>query len=384
LLKYVEARRGRLILSGDTRQHGPVEASDALRAIERYSGLCSVELDEIRRQDPKRGETIAEKERIRQYREAVKEASKGNLVASFNCLEQLGVVVECSVSNRRDKLAESYVRHIERGESAIIVSQTWEEIHGANEKIREALRTKQLLSGKEHFVTSLERLDLTEAQKQDARFYPEDHVIVFNKKIGRFARGDQGRLIGVTGASAVIEANGKVRLVKARYFDRFSVCRPRPLSLCPGDRIQLKANGNAVNGESLANGEVVTVSAMESNGTIRLRDGRVLSAHYRQFVHGYAVTSYGSQGKTVDYVLFADSAVTAATNAQQWYVTISRGRKGVEVFTTDKHQLRENIEVTGDRQLALEMEKAAKQSNDRRRDIPVSENVNPVGISARV
>jgi hypothetical protein len=66
------------------------------------------------------------------------------------------------------------------------------------------------------------------------------------------------------------------------------------------------------------------------------------------------------------------------------YVTISRGRKGVEVFTTDKHQLRENIEVTGDRKLALEMEKAANQSNDRRRDIPVSENVNPVGISARV
>jgi ATP-dependent exoDNAse (exonuclease V) alpha subunit len=45
LLKYVEARRGRLILSGDTRQHGPVEASDAIRAIEHYSGLCSVELD---------------------------------------------------------------------------------------------------------------------------------------------------------------------------------------------------------------------------------------------------------------------------------------------------------------------------------------------------
>jgi len=302
-------------------------------------------LDEIRRQDPKRGATTAEKERIRQYREAVKEASKGNLVASFNRLDQLGVVVECSVSNRRDKLAESYVQHIERGESAIIVSQTWEEIHGADEKIREALRAKQLLTGKEHLVTSLERLDLTEAQKQDPRFYPEDHVIVFNQKIGRFARGNQGRLIVVTGAGAVIEANGGVRLVKARYFDRFSICRPRPLSLCLGDRIQLKANGNAANGERLANGEVVTVAAIESNGTVRLRDGRILSADYRQFVHGYAVTSYGSQGKTVDYVLFADSAVRAATNAQQWYVTISRGRKGVEIFTTNKNQLRENIDA---------------------------------------
>jgi hypothetical protein len=39
LIRLVKERRGQLILSGDTRQHGPVEASDALRAIERYSGL---------------------------------------------------------------------------------------------------------------------------------------------------------------------------------------------------------------------------------------------------------------------------------------------------------------------------------------------------------
>jgi ATP-dependent exoDNAse (exonuclease V) alpha subunit len=46
---------------------------------------------------------------------------------------------------------------------------------------------------------------------------------------------------------------------------------------------------------------------------------------YRQFQRGYAVTSYGSQGKTVDHVLFAMQGMQAATNAQQWYVTISRG-----------------------------------------------------------
>jgi len=60
--------------------------------------------------------------------------------------------------------------------------------------------------------------------------------------------------------------------------------------------------------------------------------------NFRQFVRGYAVTSYASQGKTVDYVLFSDSAVRAATNDQQWYVTISRGRKGVRIFSTDKAQ----------------------------------------------
>src|SRR6185312_8724484 len=39
----------------------------------------------------------------------------------------------------------------------------------------------------------------------------------------------------------------------------------------------------------------------------------------------------------------------------QWYVTISRGRKGVKIFTADKIQLRENVARSGDRTLALDM-----------------------------
>jgi len=57
LLQLGTRRRnaGGVILSGDTRQHGAVEASDALLAIERYSGIAPVELHTIRRQDPALG-----------------------------------------------------------------------------------------------------------------------------------------------------------------------------------------------------------------------------------------------------------------------------------------------------------------------------------------
>ena len=54
---------------------------------------------------------------------------------------------------------------------------------------------------------------------------------------------------------------------------------------------------------------------VKSSSSRRSTDGRdsfggrpSSSADYRQFVRGYAVTSYGSQGKTVDHVLFSDSA----------------------------------------------------------------------------
>jgi hypothetical protein len=53
--------------------------------------------------------------------------------------------------------------------------------------------------------------------------------------------------------------------------------------------------------------------------------------------------------------LFSDSAIRAATNAQQWYVTISRGRKSIQIFTPDKQQLRDAIMRTGERELALDL-----------------------------
>jgi len=73
------------------------------------------------------------------------------------------------------------------------------------------------------------------------------------------------------------------------------------------------------------------------------------------FNRGYAVTAYASQGKTVDTVLVADAGCRAATNCNQWYVAISRGRKRIIVLTDSKAELRAGIERNGDRGLALEM-----------------------------
>ena len=44
LLRLAHERKARVILSGDTRQHGAVQASDALLVIERHSGVRPVEL----------------------------------------------------------------------------------------------------------------------------------------------------------------------------------------------------------------------------------------------------------------------------------------------------------------------------------------------------
>jgi conjugative relaxase-like TrwC/TraI family protein len=367
LLTLAEANEGRVILSGDTHQHGAVEASDALRAIEKHSALRAVELTEIRRQDPARGKTRAERERIAQYKQAVKEASEGNLGASFRRLDRQGAIVDCSAQNQAERLAQHYLVLTEQHQSVVAVSQTWSEIHRVNEQVRAALKSRGLLGVHDKTVTALAPADLTDAQKRDRRFYTDDTVLVLNRNAGGFQKGQTCRLLAISDRGWILESSDKVRTVPFRFADRLTVCQPTELVLAAGDRLQLKANARTRSGQRLANGEVVTVKHVGVDGRIRLTDGRIVEKDYRQFVRGFALTSYASQGKTVDHVLFSDSAIRAATNQQQWYVTISRGRKGITIFTSDKAQLRENIERSGDRTLAIDL---AKDGYWRRLGIP--------------
>jgi hypothetical protein len=79
LIRLVQAHDGRLILSGDTRHHGAVAASDALHAIEEHGGLKPAEIRQIRRQNPGLGRSAAEQRFIRSYRSAVKAAAAGRV-----------------------------------------------------------------------------------------------------------------------------------------------------------------------------------------------------------------------------------------------------------------------------------------------------------------
>jgi conjugative relaxase-like TrwC/TraI family protein len=355
LMRLVRERNARLILSGDTRQHGAVEASDALLAIERHSGVRPVELHKIRRQDPALGNDADERARIKEYRNAVESAAAGKLSESFERLDKMGAVVACGLGNQAGKLAEEYLRLAEQEASAVVVSQTWGEVHRVNSHVRDALKSKGLLGANDTTVQVLDKLDLTNAQKRDERFYPPDAVVVFNQKVREAEPGAKGKLAGILKSSVFVEVGGRFITVSNKMLGHVTVYLPREISVAEGDRLHLKANRKLASGGRVTNGELVTAKLVRPDGAVELTDGRVLDKSFREFLPGYAVTSYGSQGKTVDYVLFSDSTVKAATNAQQWYVTISRGRRGIRIFTPDKEQLRENVARSGHRPLAMEL-----------------------------
>lgn len=361
LIRVVQANAGRIILSGDTRQHGAVAASDALRAIERHAGLKPAVIRQIRRQNPQLARSAAERDFIRRYRNAVKSVARGLIAESFAQLEALGCIRDVADGERRAAVAKEFCASVGRGENTLVVAQTREEARAVNDAIHDALRAEGKL-GPETTLTACQPIDLGEAEKRDARNYQPGQQAFFLKAYGRFKKGDLCEIAAANDCGLVLVKDGRRSTFSYRYAARIAVATSAPLAIAAGDRLQLKFNGRSLEGARLDNGELVTVRRVRADGRLVVEDDagirKTLSPSQRLFTRGYAVTSYASQGKTVDTVLLADANHRAATNTEQWYVTISRGRKRVVVFTSDREALRANVERSGHHEFALDLKVA--------------------------
>ncbi|HWA09455.1 MAG TPA: MobF family relaxase [Opitutaceae bacterium] len=352
--------RARLILSGDTRQHGAVAASDALILLERYAGLPVAKLKSIRRQDPRLAATAEGKRAVAVYRSAVKLASQGKAGLAFDKLDGLGWIHEHRSEENRELLARNYLLAAERAERALIVAQTWSEVDAVNLAVRTALREQGHLGPAVELV-AYRAVDLTVAEKQDPGSYFEGTKVFFLKCYGRYKRGDVCPVACVSTKGLTLLKDGRRATLAFRYAERLAVLKEKTLEVSPGDRLQLKWNGRSLDDQPLVNGELVTVSQVYSDGRIGVETDRgrqkVLGPSQRLFNYGYACTSYASQGKTVDTVLFSDAGSKPATNQKQWFVTISRARRRALIFTSDKWALRAAIASDGHRMLATEASK---------------------------
>ena len=90
-----------------------------------------------------------------------------------------------------------------------------------------------------------------------------------------------------------------------------------------------------------------TLEKIDSNGNLKLLmdDGREVEFNARQHPHldhGYAVTSHSSQGQTADRVLIhvdPGHIHKGLINERMAYVSISRARHDVQIFTNDAETL---------------------------------------------
>jgi len=336
LLHLAEDQGARIVFSGDTRQIPSVEASDALRILERESGLKSVSLTEVQRQTNS------------VYREAVK-TMRHSPEEGFAQLEKLGAIREVPVFDRGQIVAELHRQFRAEGRETLVVAGTHAEISQLTDAIRHDRKDRGEL-GVSHSFDRYVSLQWTAAQKQELSNYQEGQVLQFHKDTKLAKRHESLEVVRVEPQSLVArKETGEEVNISPKKTRAFSVYERRPIEVAPGDSLMLTANRRGPELRA-TNGELVKVTSLDG-GAIRLEDGRTLPANYHEFTHGYAVTAHRSQGKTVDTVIISADAM----KQELFYVAASRGRSEIAVVTSDREQLRDSVGVSTMRQSAIEL-----------------------------
>ncbi|MGA9707939.1 MAG: AAA family ATPase, partial [Candidatus Sulfotelmatobacter sp.] len=336
LLHLAEDQGARIVFSGDTRQIPSVEASDALRILERESELKSVSLTEVQRQTNSL------------YREAVK-TMRHSPEEGFAQLERLGAIREISIFDRGQIVAELHRGFRAEGRDTLVVAGTHAEISQLTDAIRQDRKEHGEL-GVGHSFDRYVSLQWTTAQKQELSNYQEGQILQFHRDTKLAKRHESLEVVRAGPESLVArKETGEEVAISPKQTRAFSVYERQPIEVAPGDSLMLTANRRGPELRA-TNGELVKVKSLDG-GAIHLEDGRTLPANYHEFTHGYAVTAHRSQGKTVDTVIISADAM----KKELFYVAASRGRSQIAVVTSDREQLRESVGVSTMRQSAIEL-----------------------------
>lgn len=325
-----ERHHARVVLSGDRRQHGSVERGAALRLLEDEAGLKPAEIKEIQRQRD-------------QYKEAVKALSEGHVSDGLRVLDQLGWVRELPSEERYRALATAYADSLKAGKTALVVSPTHAEADEITTEIRRQLQERKLLGREVREYTQLVPANPTLGHRLDPASYQPGDVLVFHQNARGFKRGQR-----------LIVGRDPLPLDQAA---RFTVFHQRTIDLAIGDRVRITRNGStAVGRHRLDNGDIYTVNNIAADGTLVLNNGWKVSKDYGHIAHGFVTTSHASQAKTVDRVFIGQSARSfPASSREQFYVSTSRGREQVLVFTDDKAELLHAIDRSDERLSGTEL-----------------------------
>lgn len=350
LLELATQYNARLICSGDISQHSSVIRGDALRIITDIGKVRPSMITKIYRQ------------KDHTYKEAVEHLSKGDIHAGFAKLESMGAIHELAADHPYDELAQTYVSVLKRKKTALVICPTHAQGNDITQAIRQKLRTEGILEREEATFSRLASLSMTLAEKSDVRNYQPGLVLQFSQNRKGIKRGSRWSVVSCTDKELAIQnSDGELISFPPTKPEDFEVYQPTTIDLAKGDLIRVTRNSQDTKEKRLNNGQLLQVTGTDKKGRLLARhpDGTTTYTLDKEFGHlayAHCLTSYASQGRTVDEVFIAQPAASfPACDLKQFYVSVSRGREKAHIFTDDKENLLAHASDMRNREAALEL-----------------------------
>lgn len=332
LLTLQEKFGFRLVLTGDTKQLGSVEAG---KPFEQMLGIIKpVKLQEIVRQ------------RQADHKQAVSKASLGKISETF-AIHDKNIKTSKSLA---DDAAKNYLAKSQsQRDNTLLISPTRALRDEINIKIRNGLG----LTGKAIDFTALRQKNMTKADYNFAPSFAAGDIIKFNTGYKNGIHKDdylKVKSVNSITNSLVLDKNGKDIYFAIRkntdYSSKIEVFQNQNLKLQEGLKIIFTKNNKE---HGLINSETAVVEKIDKNNIIlkveRDNSRSIPKEQLKHIDYGYCVTVHSAQGKTYENTIAAISNNKTINSQKMWLVAISRHKSEFTVLVEDKDKLQRNIYV---------------------------------------
>ena len=342
LFDLAKKQNARVILVGDVKQLGSVEAGAAFAQLQ-GAGMEVAKLSEIVRQS-----NTATKD-------AVLASIEGDAKKALAALDRGGgrIVENDDRAERFTAIAEQYAK-LDKASRArtLVIEPSREGRDTLTADIRAELAKTGALTGPAVTMQSLANKGLTRAEARDPMSYDKGDVVRFTRDYADkgVARGEAYRVESIDPAKASIalksedgrEVDWRLRQWGAGNSQTFAA---QSLELKTGDSIRFTRNDREAGRINGARGEVTAIDAQARTAEIRNPRGqtqtlRLDAARDQHIAHAYVETAFAAQGRTADHVMIhADSKATNLVDQKSFYVGISRAKESVAIYTNDRGKL---------------------------------------------
>lgn len=325
ILANIEDTGARLVVVGDTKQYGSVEAGralDQLRVKAEEAGKL------LRLDDMRRGRNAEMRETHFSARDLPAQA--------LEKLFQAGHVIARQHERRRlEAIATLYagIPVTDRASTLVLAGTNEDRI-----KLNTAIREKLGIEGGQK-ITSFEAKDFTEVQTKHLGSYEVGDAVRFNTKTDQFKKGEILTVVEKHPDLLIAQRSdgSTIQFIPGRDAGNVTIGRIEQMQLAAGDRIRFTASDkqagyfNGDRGEVLRIEDGKAVVALDRTNKqieISLNEKEPISIRY-----GYAQTGHSAQGATVKNGLLYLSSNDPTLDRKRLYTDITRAAENVKIVT---------------------------------------------------
>jgi conjugative relaxase-like TrwC/TraI family protein len=352
LVKHSRENDSRVLLIGGSAQRRSVERGDALRILEQSASVRYVELLQTQRQ------------KVPALKAAIEDLKAGRLQADWEKLEHFGVIKEVVDEVKLlQRAVEQHLEALRAGKTSLLISPRHEGARKVAALVRQKLKAEGAIGAEDHAVTVLRRMDLGSEACRDLLHYAPGRVVGFHSRTaGGFRPGEKWTVRETNCQTVTLESNGKVRQFQPSAKGKWDVFVSSTMQVSVGDQIRITA-GFRERKNVFKNNDIAQVREI-TNTELVLHDGRRMRRDGARIDQGVCITSHASQCRTVDQVV----ALPDGADAKGWYVSLSRARAMMHVYTRNKTALRQSVMQPGERKSVWELLQAVPTSKVQSRD----------------